>query len=685
MSFSTQDIRNIALLGHQSTGKTTLGQGILYACKSISRLERVDEGNSSLDFDADEIEKKMSIISSVGWGEWRKKKINFIDTPGFDDFNGEVHSALRAVEGAVLMIRADGGVEGGTEKSWDLLNDAKMPRIIFVNRMDKEHADYSSTLTQIREQLVGAAPVPFQVPFGQGNDFTGIVDLVHMQAKKFDEKGNPVNAEIPDELKSEVEEMRAVLVEGAAESSEELMEKFFEEGTLSDEDVIAGLSKGIKDATVAPILLGDSYGGRGVRLLLDAIVDLLPSPDQRPAMLDGVAIPADENAPTTAFIFKNINEMNLGDLYIFRVFSGTIAHGKDYHNLNVDSGERVGQVYQIIGKNREEVQTLIAGDIGATVKLKHSNVGHTLGVKGSNPLPEIAYPRPMNETAVAASEKGDEEKLGTGMSKLNHEDPSFTYRFDPDIRQTILAVQGDAQMAVILSRLKRKYKVDVVTEKPRIPYKETISKKVESHYRHKKQSGGRGQFGEVYVKLEPMERGAGFDFVNEVTGGVIPTKFIPAVEKGMRETLDSGASSSGYALVDVRARLYFGSFHNVDSDEHSFKLAGSMALREGVKTAAPILLEPIFNVEIKVPDENLGDIMGDINSRRGRISGTEQKGKHQVVKATAPLAELYKYGTQLRSITGGRGTYSMEYSHYEVVPHDQTDRIIAEAKAAEAE
>ncbi len=684
MSFSTQDIRNIALLGHQSTGKTTLGQGILYATKALTRLERVDEGNSCLDFDPDEIEKKMSILASVGHGEWRKKKINFIDTPGFDDFGGEVHSALRVVEGAVLLVRADGGVEGGTEKSWDLLGDKKMPRIIFVNRMDKEHADASGTLAQIREQLVGATPVPFQVPFGQGADFTGIVDLIHMKAFGFNDKNEPVETDIPADLQGEVEEMRGVLVEGAAESSEELMEKFFEEGTLSDDDLIAGISQGIKDATVAPVLFGDAYDGRGVRLLMDAIVDLLPSPDQRPVELDGETLAADENGPPTAFVFKNINEMSLGDLYIFRVFSGSIAHGKDYHNLNSDNGERVGQVYQLMGKNRDEVETLVAGDIGATVKLKNTSVGDTLGAKGAAALPVIEFPRPMNETAISATEKGDQEKLGTGMSKLNHEDPSFTVRYDPEIKQTILAVQGDAQLNVILSRLQRKFKVDVVTEKPKIPYKETISKKVESHYRHKKQSGGRGQFGEVYVKLEPMDRGAGFEFLDEITGGVIPGKFIPAVEKGMRETLETGASS-GYTLVDIRARLYFGSFHNVDSDEHSFKLAGSMALREGVKQASPILLEPIYNVEIKVPEENLGDIMGDINSRRGRISGTEQKGKYQIVKAAAPLAELYKYGTQLRSITGGRASYNMEYSHYEVVPHDQADKIIAEAQAADAE
>jgi len=684
MSFSTEDIRNIALLGHQSSGKTTLGQGILYMTKSLTRLERVDEGNSCLDFDADEIERKMSILASVGWGEWRKKKINLIDTPGYDDFYGELHAALRVIEGAVLVVRADGGVEGGTEKTWDFLNAAKLPRLLFVNRMDKEHADYAGTLAQIRERLSGATPVPFQLPFGQGSGFTGIVDLLRMKAFKFDEKGDPVETDVPAELQGQVDEMRAVLVESAAESSEELMEKFFAQGSLDDEDLIAGISQGIKAATMAPILLGDAYNGRGVRLLLDAIVDLLPSPDQRPLELDGERIAADPEAPVTAFVFKNINEMSLGDLYIFRVFSGTVHRGKDYYNLNADNGERVGQVYRILGKNREEVQSLVAGDIGATVKLKSSSVGDTLGVKGAKALPAIDYPRPMNETAIAASEKGDEERLSTGMSKLHHEDPSFTVRYDPEIRQTILSVQGDAQMAVILNRLKRKFKVEVVTEKPRIPYRETISKAVESHYRHKKQTGGRGQFGEVYVKLEPMERGAGFEFVNEITGGVIPGKFIPAVEKGMRETLQTGAAS-GYTLVDIRARLYFGSFHNVDSDEHSFKLAGSMALREGVKQAAPILLEPIYNLEIKVPDENLGDIMGDINGRRGRISGTEQSGKFQVVKATAPLAELYKYGTQLRSITGGRASFSMEYSHYEVVPHDQAEKVIAEAQTANAE
>ncbi|MDP6419311.1 MAG: elongation factor G [Candidatus Krumholzibacteria bacterium] len=682
MSFETRDIRNIVLLGHQSAGKTTLGQGILYVTGSTSRLERVDEGNSSLDFDSDEIERKMSLVASVGWGEWKKKKINFIDTPGYDDFRGEVVSALRAVEGAILLVRADGGVEGGTEKSWEVLNDQGMPRIIFINRMDKEHADYSETLGQIREQLLGSSVVPFQVPFGSGPAYTGYVDLVHMKAYEFDADNTPKETTIPEGIADEVEELRSVLVEGAAEASEELMEKFFEEGTLSDEEVVEGLSKGIREATLSPVLVGDAYNGRGVRMLMDEVIELLPSPEQRPLEFDGETIAADASGKPLALVFKNINEMNLGDLYFLRVFSGTLEHGKDYHNLSADTGERVGQVYQLTGKNRSEIPSLVAGDIGATVKLKNTKVGDTLGRKGEKPLPEFQFPQPMNEMAIFASSKGDEEKLGTGLNRLAHEDPSFSFRFDPDVKQSILSVQGDTQMDVILHRLKRKFNVGVETEKPRIPYRETISKPVDTHYRHKKQTGGRGQFGEVYVKYEPLTRGDGFEFLNEITGGVIPGKFIPAVEKGIREAMEAGANS-GFVVVDVRARLHFGSFHNVDSDEHSFKLAGANSLKEGVKQAAPILLEPIYDLEITVPDENLGDIMGDISGRRGRIVGTDQCGKYQIVKASAPLAELHKYGTQLRSITGGRASFSWNFSHYDPVPHDQMEKILAEAASSD--
>lgn len=685
MSVSTQDIRNFVILGHQSSGKTTLGQAILYTSGAVNRLERVDDGNSSLDFDPEEIDRKMSISASLASCKWGQNKINLIDTPGYDDFSAEISAAMRVVESAVLVVRADGGVEVGTEKHWELLQERSFPRIIFINRMDKEHADYSGTLAQIREQLTGCSVVPFQVPIGQGADFSGVVDLVHMKAYSFDDKGNPTETEIPGDISDEVENLRNVLVEGAAEASEELMEKFFDAGTLTDEELIEGLSSGINEGTVAPVVLGEAFTARGVRRLLDTVTEFFPAPDCKPATLaDDSEIAVDQGGPASALVFKNLSEMNMGDLYFMRVFSGTIKHGTDYHNLRVGSSERVGQIYTLVGKNREEIQELGAGDIGVAVKLKNTTFGDTLGVKGGVAHKEIFFRAPTIDMAIESINKGDEEKIGTGLQKLNREDPSFSLRHDNETSQMLISVQGDTQLDIILARLKRKFKVEVDTKKPKIAYKETIAKTFESHYRHKKQTGGRGQFGEVHIRLEPLPRGEGFEFANEITGGVIPGKFIPAVEKGVREAMQSGANS-GYPVVDLRAALYFGSFHNVDSDEHSFKLAGAQALKEGVKQAVPVMLEPVYNLEIRVPDENLGDIMGDISGRRGSIGGTEQAGKYQVVQATAPLAELFKYGTHLRSMTQGRAMFSMEFSHYSELPHDQAEKVIAEAKAAEGD
>ncbi len=683
-SFGPEDIRNIALLGHQSSGKTTLGQAILFVTGTLNRFERVEDGNSCLDFEEEEIERKMSLNVTAGYGEWRKQKVNFLDTPGFDDFTGEQLAGLAAVEGAVVVVKADSGVEVGTEKIWELLNERAFPRLIFLNRMDKEHADYGAALAQINELLPGASAVPFQLPMGQGESFCGFVDLIHLKAYTFDDKGVPVPAEIPADLQDEVDQLRDALVEGAAEAEEQLMEKFFAEGSLSDEELIRGLSSGVRAGTLAPVLVGDAHSGRGVRLLLDAVVDFLPSPVQRPLALASGKLAPDPAGKPTALIFKNFSEMNLGDLYFLRVFSGCLEAGKDIHNLNGDAAERLGQLYLAYGKNRTEVEQLSAGDIGMVMKLKHSKVGENLGSKGEQAFVAIPFPHPSIEMAIESVNKADDEKVGTGLGRLSREDPTFRVHFDGEIKQNILAVQGDTHMDVVLSRLKRKFKVTVATEKPRIAYKETIKKLVDSHYRHKKQTGGRGQFGDVYIKFEPLTRGEGFEFVDAITGGVIPNKFIPAVEKGVREAMVNGAVS-GYPVVDVKATLHFGSYHNVDSDEHSFKLAGAMALKEGIREAGAVLLEPIQSLEIKVPDDNLGDIMGDVSGRRGKIQGTEQKGRYQIVKATAPLAELFKYATQLRSITGGRGSFTMSFSHYEELPNELAQRVIEEAQAARAE
>ncbi|MBN2170324.1 MAG: elongation factor G [Candidatus Krumholzibacteriota bacterium] len=679
-TYGPKEIRNIALIGHQSSGKTTLAQAILFATGALNRLERVDEGNSCLDWDQDEIDRKMTVNASVGWAEWRKQKVNFVDTPGYDDFAGEMVTALRITEGAVMLVRADGGVEVGTEKAWDAAVELDCPRLIFINRMDREHADYAGVVAQVQERLKGASAVPIQVPIGQGEGFRGYVDLIRMKAYAFDDKGVPEEIDVPGDLQSEVDELRGQLVEGAAEAREDLMEKYFAAGTLTNEELIKGLSEGVRAGALAPVLVGDAYGARGVHSLLDAVVDFLPSPDRRAVSVDGDEVAADPDGKPLALVFKNVSEPNLGDLYFLRIYAGSLAQGADLQNVTTDSGERLGQVYAATGKNREEVPGLGAGDIGMVMKLKNSRVGDTLTVKGGAALPELPLPKPTIDVAIHASTKGDDEKVSTGLSRLSREDPTFQVRFDPEVRQTILSVQGDTHLDVILNRLKRKYKVEVEIEKPRIPYKETIAKLIDTHYRHKKQTGGRGQFGEVYIKFEPLPRGEGFEFVDAITGGVIPGKFIPAVEKGVREAMTDGAVS-GFPVVDIRATLHFGSFHNVDSDEHSFKLAGAMALKEGIRSAGPVMLEPIYNLTIKVPDENLGDIMGDISGRRGKIQGQEKIGRYQMLRASAPLAELHKYGTVLRSMSGGRATFSMEFSHYEELPNDLAQKVITAAQA----
>jgi elongation factor G len=687
-TYSPDKIRNIAFVAHQDTGKTTIAEAMLFATGATSRMGRVEDGNTTMDYSPDEIDRQITIQASMACCDYKGNKINVVDTPGYEDFVGEVLSALDVVDGAMIAVRADGGVEVGTEKVWEYVKERNLPVLFCVNKMDKEHASFKNCLDQLRE-VFGSKVLPVQLPIGEGEGFKGVVDIMRGKAYVYgvDGKGKFSETDVPGELADEVAKWRKELMETAAESSEELMEKYLESENLSNEEFISGLAAGVRAGDVFPVFCAAAVKNIGIDHLMQGIVDMIPSPDQRVirAQDPEEEIKSDVSGPTVAFVFKNTSESHVGDMLFVRVYRGKLESGSDAYNVNRQTGERLGQIYVIQGKHRQEVDSLPAGDMGAVVKLKNTKIGDTLCDK-STPvkLRPTDFPKPSIFSAISGQAKGDEEKIGTGLTKLAEEDPTFTVRVDNEIRQTLIAGQGELHLDVIIARLKRRFSVDVVLEKPRIPYKETIKKTSEAQGKYKKQSGGRGQYGDVWIRLEPLPRGGDFEFVDAIVGGVVPGKFIPAVEKGILGAMAEGVIA-GYPLVDVKATLYDGSYHSVDSSEQAFKVAGSMALKKAALAASPILLEPIYNVEVKVPEEFMGDVMGDLSSRRGKIQGMEPTGKFNIVRCQVPLAELYRYSTHLRSMTQGRGTHKREFSHYEEVPHEIAQKIIEESKKEQEE
>jgi elongation factor G len=686
--YSPDAIRNIALVAHQDTGKTTLGEAMLYSTGAISRMGRVEDGNTTLDSAPDEIERQITIQTSLAFCEFKNHKLNILDTPGYEDFIGEVICALDVVDGGVIVIRGDGGVEVGTEKVWGYLRNRNLPTLFCVNKMDKEHAEFMPALEQMRE-FFGVKVLPLQIPIGEGESFKGIVDLLQEKGYEYSSDGSGKISEIPvpDELKDTVAQWRHELLETAAESSESLMETYLESETLSREQLIEGLSSGVSAGEVYPVFCTAAEKNMGMEHLMQGIIDLVPAPSRRSIMAKEPEeeISADVNGPIAAYVFKIISESHVGDMLFIRAYRGQLANGKDVFNPNKQSGERLGQIFCLQGKNRHETETLMAGDLGAVVKLKNTKIGDSLCEKSKQVIfTATKFPQPSIFSAIAGLAKGDEEKIGTGLNRLVEEDPTFNVRVDAEIRQTLISGQGELHLDVIIARLKKRYGVDVVLSKPRIPYRESIKKASEAQGKYKKQSGGRGQYGDVWLRIEPLTRGEQFEFVNGIVGGVVPGKFIPAVEKGVIGAMKEGVVA-GYPLVDVKATLYDGSYHTVDSSEQAFKVAGSMAIKKAVMNAGPVLLEPIATVEVRVPEEFMGDVMGDLSSRRGKIQGMEPSGKFNVVKCQVPLAELYRYSTHLRSISQGRGTHKREFSHYEEVPHEIAQKIIEEAKQEKEE
>jgi len=686
--YSPDEIRNIGLVSHQSVGKTSLAEAFLFSAGETNRLGTIDDGTTVSDFRSDEIERKISISASLLNFEWKKIKFNLLDIPGYLDFIGEVKCGLRVTDLAIVLLSAVSGVEVGTDIIWEDIEENKTPSIFFVNIEDKEHANFDKTVLMAKENFGNGVTI-FQFPVNEGEEFNSVIDLCRMKkiTYKNDSSGKFDQEDIPADLANKAEKLRNELIEKIAESDDELLEKYFEAGELTDDELFTGLKKGLLNNTVYPVFCGAANKNYGTHILLDFIADNGPSPVERSPIAakdkenNNIEVNVDENGSFSAIVFKTISELHVGELSLIKVYSGSIKSGDEVLNTSKNTTEKIGQIYTLNGKNRKETSILKTGDIGALVKLKNTHTGNTLTDKKVPVIfPEISFLEPVVEIAVKPKSKGDEDKISTGLHTLHEIDPSFTVRIDPELKQTVVAGQGEMHLTIILKRLKERYGVDVEQKKPKIPYRETITTKADEKYRHKKQSGGAGQFAEVWMRIEPLSRGQGFEFESKVVGGAISSVFIPSIEKGVQQVLVEGAVA-GYRIVDVKAIVYDGKEHPVDSKDIAFQIAGREAFKIAMKNAKPILLEPIYNVEIKCPEEFMGDVMGDLSSRRGKISGMEVQSRYQVVKAQVPLAELHNYATTLRSLTQGRATHTRSLSHYDPLPKELEVKIVEEAKS----
>jgi elongation factor G len=688
--YESENIRNVALLGHADTGKTQLVTALLYTAGMVNRLGKVDEGTSVTDFDEEEIARNFSISAALAYAEWGKVKINFIDTPGFNLFLHETEGALVAADAALVLAHGVSGVEVQTERTWRYCEKYSLPRALVVNQLDRDRASFERTLEALREAF-GRSVIPVQLPVGEEKDFRGVVDLVRMRAALYEANGSgkAKDAEIPAELADAAGKAHEALVEMVAEGNDHLMEEFFDKGTIPVEDLVPGLKQAIAERRLTPVVASAGLSNVASESLLNFIADYLPAPAER-GEVEGLdreggepvkrRVAADQ--PVAAYIFKTLSDPFAGRVSYFKVMSGTLKNEANLTNFNRGGAERLSHIGVVMGKTQNPIAELKAGDLGAVSKLKDTLTGDTLGDK-SAPIvfPRVKLPEPAISFAIEPKSRGDEDKLSTAIHRLLEEDSLLRFARDPQTKEFLLSGSGQQHVEVAVSRLKRRYNVEVTLKAPKIPYRETIRGKADAQGRHKKQTGGHGQFGDCKIKMEPLVRGAGFEFVNDIFGGAIPKNFIPAVEKGIVEAAARGYLA-GHPVVDFRVILYDGSYHEVDSSEIAFKLAGSKAFKACMEQARPCLLEPIMNVEITVPQEYSGDIMGNLNSRRGRIQGMDPKGGSTVVKAQAPLAEMLTYASDLTSMTQGRGTYSMEFSHYDVVPEFIAEKIVSAARAA---
>ena len=685
--YQPNQIRNVALASQHGTGKTSLAEAALFRTKAIARLGKIDDGSTSLDFTPEEQHRKISISLGVAPVEWKNQKINFIDTPGYADFVGDLVSGLSACDAAVLCLKAPAGVEAGTEAVWERIEDRGCPVLCAVTQMEKEHANFRKAIDGASERL-GKRFVAIAWPIGEGDKFRGLVDLAANKAFLFEKDGSVKEAPIPAEVEADVKQARSALVDAAAEADDTLLEKFLGGGDLTVDEIHVGLREGVLHRTFVPAVPLAATPLLGVDFFLDTILDLLPSPADLGKVVgtksgngDAVELKVDPAGPLSALVFKTSGEGQAGDVSLVRVFSGTLDHGKEVFNSSAQRAEKIGQLYVVRGKDRIDAPHIGAGDIGAAVKLRETHTGQTLCDKATPiVLRSIPFPEANHEVSIAATAKGEDEKVGSGLHRLREEDPTLHVRVEGDLHQTIISGMGDLHIDVAIERLQRRFHVSVVTAKPRIPYRETIRKPVAKQGRHKKQTGGRGQFGDVHVKFEPLKPGEGFQFVDEIVGGSVPRNYIPAVEKGIAEALHEGVLA-GYPMVDFRATLYDGSYHTVDSSEMAFKIAGALAFREACREAAPVLLEPIVEIEVHAPKEYVGAVTGDLSSKRGKILGMASEARYDVIRALVPQAELYKYSTHLRSLTQGRASFRTKFAHYEEIPRELADKVIAQAKA----
>lgn len=681
-TYDVAHTRNTVLLAHGGAGKTSLSEAILFSSGAITRQGKVTEGNTTSDFEAEEVKRHISINLSLLPCEWKGHKLNIIDTPGYADFVGEVVAALRAADSAIVVVDAAAGVEVGTEQVWQHADKQSLPRLVFVNKMDRENADFTRTLEQV-QAVLGKKCVALQIPIGAQADFLGVVDLVNMKAymgTAAEEK------EIPTTFVDQAKALREKLIESVAETSDELISKYLEEGTLTQEELTTGVRQGTRSGKIVPVLAGSGLQNKGVARLLDAVVDLLPSPEERiPVQAKGqgghVELASDPAAPLAALVFKTAADPYVGKLTYFRVYSGSISSNSQVWNATKGSEERIGQLFMVRGKAQEPAATVAAGDIGAVAKLNTTGTGDTLTNKDKHlVLPPIEFPQPSLGMAVRPKTKGDLDKMSQALPRLCEEDPTLKVRRDGDTGETVLSGMGENHLDVAAEKLQRKFGAGVTLDLPRAPYKETISVTTEAEYKHKKQTGGHGQYGHVLLRLEPLKRGEGFQFASAVVGGSVPRNFIPAVEKGVNEAKHEGVMA-GYPVVDVKITLFDGSYHDVDSSEMAFKIASSQAVKKGLADAQPVLLEPIMNLRVVIPEDFTGDVISDLNTKRARVQGMNSDGKMTIVEAQAPLAEILRYAVDLRSITQGRGSFTTEFSRYEEVPSFIAQKIAAERLA----
>nr|MBN2277732.1 elongation factor G [candidate division Zixibacteria bacterium] len=684
--FDTDHVRNISLIGQRGCGKTSLADAIAYSSGITNRLGKVDDGTSLSDYTEEEINRKSSIGLSILACPWKDVKINVLDLPGHADFIGELIAGLNISDVAIMVINATAGIEVGTEIQYRYVKKFNLPRLFFINKIEKEHVKAADLVNQLQERY-GLKAIPVQLPIGEGLTYKGVVDLVKMKGITFDDKGREIVGDIPGDLKDAAEKGRQKLMESVAESDDALLEKFFDQGELSAAEIVDGMKKAIVKQTIYPILFGSADSNSGVQTMMDFVAEYLPSSNMLPPlnMLKGAkeeieSVSVASSGDPIAFVFKTVAEAHVGEIALFKVISGKVSQGMDIYNHTQSASERIGQILSITGKERKDIETVNAGDIGALVKLKSTRSGDTLGKKDrSLVMPPVEFPVPVMDIGIKPKAKGDEEKLSTGLQKIRDEDPTFKIEIDPALKQTVLLTQGSTHAEILLSKLQKRYGVEVETFKPRIAYRETIKGKIEIQHRYKKQSGGRGQYGDVHLRLEPNERGSGFVFLDEIKGGVIPSKYVPSVEKGIIEAMQEGGLT-GSPVVDVKVAVFYGSYHAVDSSDMAFKIASSMAFKEGFLKCTPILLEPIDKVEILVPEDFTGDVMGDLSSRRGKIAGMDPEGRYTKIRATVPQAELYNYSVDLRSMTSGQGFYLRDFSHYDEVPREVTEKVIDEIK-----